>query len=247
MTSAAVNAAAIGASVRTYYGDAGRMARMRALLAGFVRPGDLAFDVGAHVGDRTACLRALGARVVAVEPQPACLRALRLIHGRDAGVTLVAAAAGAAEGRLTLRLNSANPTVATGSAAFVQAAADAPGWQGQVWDGAVEVAQTTLDALIAAHGAPAFVKIDVEGLEDRVLAGLSHPVRALSFEFTTLQRDVAARALGRLSALGAYRFNASLGESHALAHADWMAAADIGAWLAALPDTANSGDIYARL
>ena len=35
----------------------------------------LAFDIGAHVGDRTAAFRRLGARVVAVEPQPAAMRA----------------------------------------------------------------------------------------------------------------------------------------------------------------------------
>ncbi len=45
----------------------------------FVRPGDLAFDIGAHVGDRIGSFRRLGARVVAVEPQPALVRTLRLI------------------------------------------------------------------------------------------------------------------------------------------------------------------------
>jgi len=37
----------------------------------FVQPGDLVFDVGAHVGDRIASFRRLGARVVAIEPQRA--------------------------------------------------------------------------------------------------------------------------------------------------------------------------------
>ena len=48
---------------------------------------------------------------------------------------------------------------------------------------------TTLDRLIAQHGVPSFIKIDVEGFEDQVLAGLTHPVPALSFEFTTIARD----------------------------------------------------------
>jgi hypothetical protein len=38
-----------------------------------------------------------------------------------------------------------------------------------------------------------------------------------------------------------------LGERHALVHHHWMNAEEIAAWLAALPQNANSGDIYARL
>ena len=43
------------------------------------------------------------------------------------------------------------------------------------WDSSI-VPATTLDELIAAYGIPAFVKIDVEGMEHEVLAGLSQPV-----------------------------------------------------------------------
>jgi hypothetical protein len=46
-----------------------------------------------------------------------------------------------------------------------------------------------------------------------VLAGLTRPLPALSFEFTTIQRDVAEACLDRLAALGPYRFNVALGES----------------------------------
>jgi len=61
---------------------------MDRLYAQFIRPGDLVFDVGAHVGDRVASFRRLGARVIAVEPQPALYRTLRLLFGRDANITL---------------------------------------------------------------------------------------------------------------------------------------------------------------
>ena len=61
----------------------------------FVCPGDLAFDIGSHVGDRVAGLRRLGVRVVALEPQPLCARALRALYGRDREVTVVEAACAA--------------------------------------------------------------------------------------------------------------------------------------------------------
>ncbi|MGD9801857.1 MAG: FkbM family methyltransferase [Hyphomicrobiaceae bacterium] len=234
-------------SLEVYYGDAPRDAAMDRLYARFVRPGGLAFDIGSHVGDRIGAFRRLGAKVVALEPQPDCARVVRTIYADDDDVTLVEAACGAALGRLTLHINSANPTVTTASPDFVKAADGAGGWEGQVWDRAIEVPVTTFDHLIAEHGAPDFAKIDVEGFEADVLAGLSRPIKALSFEFTTIQRDVANRCIERLAALGPYRFDVALGESQMLTFERWIAADVMAAHIAALPHHANSGDVYAVL
>ena len=234
-------------SLDVYYGDAARDAAMDALYARFVQPGELAFDVGSHVGDRIGSFRRLGARVVALEPQPLCARAIRAIYAGDRDVSLVEAACGAQPGKLTLRINSANPTVSTASADFISAAGGAGGWEGQVWDCEIEVPCTTLDALVAEHGAPAFAKIDVEGFEDTVLAGLSRPLPALSFEFTTIQRDVALRCLDRLASLGPYGFDVALGESQTLTFNRWISKADMAAHIAGLPHAANSGDVYCVL
>ncbi len=68
-------------SLRIYYGDASRAAAMDRLYSGFVGPGDLVFDIGAHVGDRVASFRRLGARIVAVEPQGAMVRVLGFYTG----------------------------------------------------------------------------------------------------------------------------------------------------------------------
>ena len=232
-------------SLRIYYGNRARRGDMDRLYRSFVQPGDLVFDVGAHVGDRVACFRRLGARVVAVEPQPALARTLNLFYGRDRAVAIEAAAVGRAAGEIELKLNVANPTVSTASDAFIKAADGAPGWEDQRWTKSVRVPLTTLDALIERHGLPSFIKLDVEGFEVEALAGLTCPVAALSFEFTTIQRDLALSGIERCAALGFCRFNGALGESQALVHAQWQDAQGIAAWLAALPMAANSGDIYA--
>jgi FkbM family methyltransferase len=237
--------AALARSLRVYHGDPERKRAMDALHARFLEPGDLAFDIGAHVGDRISSFRRLGARVVALEPQPGPARVLRLIHGRDPNVTLVTAAAGDREGTVTLHVNAANPTISTASTAFMAAAEGARGWEGEVWDHALVVPCLTLDRLIGEHGRPAFVKIDVEGFEDRVLIGLSAPVAALSFEFTTIARDVAERCLKRLVALGYGGFDVALGETQHLVFGSFTDADAVARYLRALPDEANSGDVYA--
>ncbi len=234
-------------SLWIYYGDRQHGPAMDRLYRQFVRPGDLVFDIGAHVGDRVAAFRRLQARVIAVEPQSALVATLRLLYGRDRDVTIEAAAVGRQAGVVALNVNIDNPTVSTASSDFIAAAAGAPGWHGQAWPKRVRVPVTTIDALIARHGMPAFIKIDVEGFESEALGGLERAVPALSFEFTTIQRDVAHLCLERCGALGYARFNAILGESQRFAHDEWIGKDAIARWLDGLPPEANSGDIYARL
>lgn len=238
-------------SFEVYYGDGARDAAMDALYAGILTRRDgkqpLAFDIGSHVGDRIGSFRRCGAKVVALEPQPDCAAAIRAIYAGDAAVRVVEAACGPKPGVLTLHVNSNNPTVTTASPEFVHAADGAAGWEGQVWDKVIDVPVTTLDALIAAHGVPDFVKIDVEGFEADVLAGLGRSIPALSFEFTTIQRDVAAKCLAMIAAIGPYRFNLALGESQKLEFTHALSAGDMAAHILGLPHAANSGDVYAVL
>lgn len=234
-------------SLRLYQGHDAPRAQMDRLYARYLKPGDLAFDIGAHVGDRISSFRRLGARVLALEPQPLAMRALRLIHGKDPNVRLMPFAVASRRGTLRFRINSANPTVSTASSDFIQSADGAEGWAGQEWDSEIEVRAETLDDLIALAGRPNFVKIDVEGFEDEVLAGLTQPLPALSFEFTTIAMNVAMRGLERLSALGQYRYDVAMGESQTLTFDRPISKEDMVRHLKSLPVAANSGDIYACL
>ncbi|MEQ1715992.1 MAG: FkbM family methyltransferase [Hyphomicrobium sp.] len=245
MTSAAL--AGVIRSLRMYHGPDAPRAAMDRLYAQFLGDDDLAFDIGAHVGDRISSFRRLGARVVALEPQPLLMRALKLIHGRDRNVLLVPAAAAEQMGELKLRINTNNPTVSTLSDSFIFRADGATGWEGQLWDGEMLVPALTLDRLISKVGPPQFIKIDVEGYEDHVLAGLTQQVPALSFEFTTIAMDVAFRCIEMLSAIGDYRYDVAIGESQFMTFERWVPAFEMTEFLKHVPFEANSGDIYARL
>lgn len=234
-------------SLRIYYGDRQRTSAMLELYGEFVRAGDLVFDIGAHVGDRVRAFRRLGARVIAVEPQPALASTLRLLYGRDPMVSIEQAAVGREPGTIELSINVDNPTVSTASAEFITAAAGAPGWEGQHWGKRITARVTTVDELMVKYGTPSFIKIDVEGFEAEALAGLTRPPAALSFEFTLIQRALGRACIERCRALGYTQFNGALGESQTFQHADWIGADAIARWLDALPMQANSGDIYARL
>jgi FkbM family methyltransferase len=237
----------IARSTVIYRGNPLKLRRARAFYRRLIQRGDLCFDIGAHVGDRLEHFLDLGARVVAVEPQPRLMAGLRRRFGSDPRVTLIAAALGAAPGRATLAIDPAHPTVASLSPDYIAQAGASHGFRHVRWREQVEVAVTTLDALIAEHGVPVFCKIDVEGYEHAVLEGLSRPLPGLSLEYLPAALDPALVAIARLNRLGNYRFNRSVGESMVLTLPRWMGAAEISAELKRLASESAAGDVYAFL
>lgn len=233
-------------SLAIYYGLPGRGRRDRAFYRQFVRPGQLVFDVGAHVGNRLRVLRQLGARCVAIEPQPLFADLLQHLYGRDVQVVLVREAIGAAAGEATLHISRRTPTVTTLSAGWMDAVQQADSFADVRWEETVTVPVTTLDALIARHGAPDFCKIDVEGSELAALEGLSIPLPLLSFEYIPATREMALACIERLQALGDYRYNWSVGEEQRLASAVWLDAREMAARLGQMGVNDRSGDLYAR-
>lgn len=229
------------------YWRPGRQRGLRRMYAPFVTAGDLVFDIGAHVGDRTAAFSALGARVVALEPQADIANWLeRRVGGLD-GVRVIRDAVGPEPGRARLAVSGAHPTLSTLAHDWARRIGTRnPTFAAVEWNEAVEVEVTTLDELIRRFGEPSFCKIDVEGFEAEVLAGLSTPLAALSVEFVAGSLEVTRACLDHLERLGRYEYNVILGERRRPHLAGWVDADHIRRWLDDGADGASSGDLYAR-
>lgn len=232
-------------SLLTYYAIPGRIRRLTRFYAQFIRPGDLCFDIGAHVGNHTFALHRLKARVIAVEPQPPFTRLLQRWFGSRPGITIRAEAIGPVRGTASLAVSSRTPTVSTLSAAWTHLPEQTPSFARVTWDHQITVPVLSLDDLITEYGLPAFCKIDVEGYELEVLRGLSQTIPLLAFEFLPAVREIALFCLDRLAELGDYEYNWSVGE-HMQLNANWVTPAQTVGYLTALPPNAREGNLYAR-
>lgn len=221
-----------------------RTKTLRDFYSQFIRPGDLVFDIGANQGDRTEVFVQMGARVVAVEPQPVLAARLRTIF-RYSPVSVEAVGLGRTAGTLPLHVCSSSEC-SSFSEDFIESQSDSPG--GLRWDRTEIVPIVTADSLIEKYGLPAFVKIDVEGFEGEVLAGLTRTVPSLSFEVRPRDSmEDAVTCLQHLTSLSSYEFNFSLEESLTFELPGWGDGASVAD---ALREVSGAhwrfGDVYAR-
>ena len=159
--------------------------QMIAFYSQFVHPGDLCFDIGANLGSRVEVFLALGATVVAVEPQDSCMDYLRVRFDKNPKVRLIHAGLDEKDGTRELLINSNDSPTASMSREQITTIKEARHLTDYSWNKTEVVQVTTLDNLIAQYGPPTFCKIDVEGFEYQVLKGLSGAIRALSFEYVS--------------------------------------------------------------
>ncbi len=157
-------------SERYYDRDWGRPAEIEYARGRGLQPGALVFDLGAHQGVVALMLaNAVGpdGRVIALEADPhnATMAERNRVLNTAANLEIVHAAAAETTGTL-LFTGGLNGRVEDRG----------PRW-GAKW-GRLKVMAVSVDHLAARHGSPDVVLIDVEGYEDRVLAGATATIAA---------------------------------------------------------------------
>lgn len=203
-----------------------------------LRKQQLVYDIGANRGDKTRTFLALGARVLAVEPQTRLASLIAARYGGSKRLSVLCAGVHSHCGRA--RLIARKQDWLSG---FIE------DWEGQI-DHVTEVDVVTLDALISKYGMPDYIKIDVEGLEMQALLGLSHSVRLLSYEFH-MDKDgiyIASICADRLASIGNVRLNVTASETHRFAFSEWFSSDALESKLTSLRgDRAfQFGEVFAK-
>jgi FkbM family methyltransferase len=189
-----------------------QFARTVEVYSSFISKGDLCFDIGANIGAKTEVFLAIGATVVAIEPQDDCFRELVARCSYDRRLTAINSAVGAQPGEAMMHISDNRAMSSL-----------APDW-GESNGKQVRVSIVTLDQLIERFGQPQFCKIDVEGFELEVIKGLSRPIPLLTLEYHLSERNVeqTIACVDRLAELGSLSINLSHGEQPDLMWTDWV-------------------------
>jgi FkbM family methyltransferase len=162
------------------------------LCMSILRPGDVVFDVGANIGYPTILFsHAVGVagKILALEPSPRAFRHLQRTVSGQFNVECVNLAASDHEGEALFYETESLDTSSLQPVSKVEP---------------YSVGTTTLDQLVDRFGAPAFVKIDVEGHEPFVFKGMEHLFQRDSppmLLFEALSDSALQDALGELSRL----------------------------------------------
>jgi hypothetical protein len=103
----------------------------------------------------------------------------------------------------------------------------------------------TLTDLIAKHGIPKYLKLDIEGADVEVLKTLKQPVAVVSFEHVPRVPAQTAEAVAILEKLASYRFNYFPRETHRFRLATAVSGAELLEVLRDPDARKRSSDVFA--
>ena len=177
--------------------------------------GDLYFDIGAHLGEKSKPFIEKKIRTIMVEPLPICVKTLKRLYSKNSIVKIIPKGLGSKNTKKILSINKQMPTVSTFAKHWKSGR-----FSNLTWSEKTQIQITTLDTLIKKFGDPQYIKIDVEGYELNVLKGLSKKSGIISFEITSEFFSDAIKCLKHLKKLSYNSFTFSIGEQKKF-FSDW--------------------------
>jgi FkbM family methyltransferase len=140
---------------------------------------ELIFDVGANTGEKAAIFKRLSKKIICFEPSPNSIDTLKKRFAWT-NVSIVPIALSDMESTTQLYILENMETLNSVSNKQLKHVVQ-PMSKGEKIN-VMDVKTETLDNAIKKFGTPDYIKIDVEGHEKEVIAGLTRPVKYLSFE-----------------------------------------------------------------
>jgi FkbM family methyltransferase len=190
----------------------------------------LAFDIGANKGTKVNALIRMGFKVIALEPEKKAFSTLQWRFDRNEKITLVNKGVAEAPGELTIHVAEGRSGLNTLHEKWVNTleTKDENRWEKKhAFKKHYRVEVTTIEQLSQEFGLPYFIKIDVEGYENKVIEGIRQCPPVISFETNLPEfRDESIECIQHLTALSSQiRFNYSI---HDRIEADqWLTATEI--------------------
>lgn len=210
----------------------------------FLSDGDLCFDAGTNIGQKTDIFLSLGCSVIAVEPQKDCAKYLKNKYRNKKNVHVVAKALDKGIGFQNMYICEAN-ALSTMSTSWINENKLHGRYTDFTWQKTDAIPTTTLDQLIQEFGKPKFCKIDVEGFELSVVQGLTERIPYISLEISPENQKDIHQAIQYLKGIGHIELNHCSWDKYSFTFLKWIKDEEV-MWknINAMEPNNSTGDIY---
>jgi len=145
----------------------------------------LIFDIGANVGNNVEIFLRLGGSIIAVEPDTKNLRCLSARFSKNTKVSIIPKALSDSSSQEIIYIQDDGTTLHTLSLKWKNYLTSPKNnrWENRKRFSKKQLISTiSLNHLIDQYGMPYYIKIDVEGYEEKVIKGLDRKIPLISFE-----------------------------------------------------------------
>lgn len=180
----------------------------------FISKGDLCFDIGANIGEKSKLFLKCGAKVVAFEPQKSCLLKLQEITSSNLFIE-PCAITNDYETR-TFHISNISD-ISTFSNKFMRLYAS----EICQWNRFEDIQCYPITHYFKKYGIPHYCKIDVEGLELEIITSIKQKIPFIEFESTSEFLEESIKCVAHLAAMN-YHFNIIKDSSFSFTSQQWL-------------------------